>query len=67
MAIEPATFERRDGPTPNGGAYSTAQFSKGDGTTWETCSKEVATRVEITEYTADNQAIMRTYGIIRPS
>jgi hypothetical protein len=62
MAAEPIMFERRDGPTPNGGAYSTAQYSR----THVPCAKEDATEVEIIEYTADGQEIMQTYGTISP-
>jgi hypothetical protein len=42
--------ERRDGPTPAGGAYSEAHTAQ-DGTA-----------VEIVEYDADGRAIARTYA-----
>jgi hypothetical protein len=50
--------ERIDGPTPNGGEYAVAHFSR-DG---EAAEKADATAVEILEYSADGECIARTYG-----
>ncbi|MEN6583043.1 MAG: hypothetical protein ABFD54_11385 [Armatimonadota bacterium] len=55
-------IERQPGPTPNGGAYSEAVFSDDNG---NLVSKEVATHVEIIEYTASGQRIASTYGSIK--
>lgn len=55
--------ERIDGPTPRGGAYSEAQFSR-DG---EPADKQDANAVEITEYAADGTVLGRTYGVIERS
>jgi hypothetical protein len=51
-------IERRDGPTPNGGAYAIAAFTRNG----QPCSQDAATEVEITEYAADGVAICRTYA-----
>lgn len=53
-----AAEERIEGPTPNGGAYAVAIFSR-DG---KPAEKADATAVEITEYAADGTALLRTYG-----
>lgn len=56
--------ERSDGPTPYGGAYSTAIFSR-DG---KPATKEEATAVEIIEYAEDGTELMQTVGTIaRPA
>ena len=54
----PITSERRDGPTPHGGAYSIAYFrdKRGAPTT-----KERAASVEIVEHSAAGDEIARTY------
>ena len=54
------TEERVDGPTPAGGAYAIARFSR-DG---EAAAKDCATEVELIEYAADGREIQRTYGIL---
>ena len=53
------TSERRDGPTPAGGAYSEAVYMDDHG---ELCEKEVATQVWITEYDADGKWLGETVG-----
>jgi len=65
MEVKSDTFVRSEGPTPNGGAYAIAQFSKGDGQAWEPCPKDEATRVEIIEYDEQDREIMQTIGSIR--
>ena len=60
-----ATSERREGPTPAGGAYSIAHWFDADGTP---CPRELATEVEIIEYDAQDAQVFRTYGEIhRPT
>lgn len=49
MAAEPKPPERRDGPTPHGGAYSILYHRDGGGQ-------------EIVEYNAAGDAIFRTYS-----
>lgn len=57
MKADP-TVERREGPTPNGGAYSVAYFyddaRKG-------VPKDEATGMEIVEFDAQDREIHRTY------
>lgn len=52
------SFERIDAPTPNGGAYSIANYSDIDG---QPCSKEKAAKVVINEYDANNNLLASTY------
>lgn len=53
------TSERRDGPTPNGGAYSVAVWMNDRG---ELVAKDAATQVYITEYAADGTWLAETIG-----
>jgi hypothetical protein len=52
------TSERIDAPTPNGGAYSVANFRDKDGAP---CPKVDAVGVEILEFDAEDQCVGRTY------
>jgi hypothetical protein len=52
------TSERRDGPTPNGGVYSVANFLDAEG---KPCPKAEAIGMEILEYDADDRCVGRTY------
>ncbi len=52
--------ERIDGPTPAGGAYAVAVFSR-DG---QPVEKSEATAVEVVEYAEDGTAISRTYATL---
>lgn len=61
-SIEPVTHERREGPTPNGGVYSIAYFSKGEDE-WIPCPKEEATRMEIHEFDENDNSFFRTYMV----
>lgn len=56
---ENAYFIRREGPTPNGGVYSIAYYSKADGTP---CPRKESENVEIVEFDKDGNRIMSTYG-----
>lgn len=58
----PATSERKDGPTPNGGAYSIAYFQNEKG---EATTKDKATRMEIVEFSKAGIELHRTYGDIK--
>jgi hypothetical protein len=60
MLITSFPPERSEGPTPNGGAYALAYFSKAG------CPavRGEADAVEIVEYTADGREIFRTYGLL---
>jgi hypothetical protein len=49
--------ERHDGPTPNGGAYSRDDQRR-------LVPKELATELEIHEYTADGRLIRTTWGTV---
>ena len=60
MLIAALPPERSDGPTPNGGAYALAYFSKAGGP----ALRGDADAVEIVEYTADGREIFRTYGLL---
>ncbi len=53
------TEERRDGPTPHGGAYAIARFIDDAG---NPTTKDQATQVEICEYDQAGECIFRTYG-----
>lgn len=53
--------ESHIGPTPNGGAYSTAYYRDATG---KPCTKDKATKVEICEYTAEGVCIKRIYGLL---
>jgi hypothetical protein len=63
MTMPTASSERRDGPTPAGGAYSVANFRDTEG---NPCPKSEARQVEIIEYRPDGTEIQRTYGTISP-
>ena len=52
-------MERIDEPTPNGGSYSIAYYSDGEGNRKD---KKEATHIEIVEFGTDDEQIMRTYG-----
>lgn len=52
--------ERVEGPTPAGGAYAIAIFSRAG----VPVPKEQADAAEITEYDAEGRVILRTYGRI---
>lgn len=54
--------ERRDGPTPSGGAYSIASYFDADG---NAVQKADAVNVSIVEYAADGAQIAETSGTIR--
>lgn len=49
---------RIDGPTPNGGAYAVAYYSK-EG---QPVDREQATEVEICEFDQAGNCLFRTYG-----
>ena len=55
------TSERRDGSTPNGGAYSIALWLDDDGNETE---KANATRVIISEYAEDATLLMQTFAVL---
>lgn len=55
------TSERRDGPTPNGGAYSIAYYRDASG---KPATKDKAVEIEIVEYAADGREVVRTYAVI---
>jgi hypothetical protein len=61
MAPVPVTSERREGPTPNGGAYSEIIYLDDN---MNLVDKTEATQAEILEYNDANQVIQRTYGRI---
>lgn len=52
------TEERREGPTPNGGAYSIGYFQDSDG---RPTTKDKAARIEAVEFDAAGNQIFRTY------
>ena len=56
--------EYRDGPTPNGGAYSSATYFDAYG---RTCAKKDAYAVAITEYDESGARVNGTYGILKHS
>ena len=53
-----ASSERKDGPTPNGGAYSIVYFQDEQGNPVE---KEQATKMEAVEFDAADNQVFRTY------
>ncbi len=55
----PETSERREGPTPRGGAYSIAYWQDGNG---NPTTKDKAKAVEIAEFDLQDQEIARTYA-----
>jgi hypothetical protein len=57
VAGEP-TSERHDGPTPNGGAYSVANFLDGER---RPCPKADAVYIEILEYDESDNNVGRTW------
>jgi len=57
------TSERREGPTPNGGAYSIAYFRDERGVP---TTKDRARSVEIIEYGVEGEAIHSTIGYLNP-
>jgi hypothetical protein len=57
------TSERRDGPTPAGGAYSEAVYMNDAG---ERVAKDAATEVWITEYAVDGTWLGETIAAISP-
>lgn len=57
-----ADKRRIEGPTPNGGVYSVAYYSK-DG---EPAERDVATAVEYCEFDEADNCIFRTYGKLKP-
>lgn len=50
--------ECREGPTPEGGAYSIARYADADGP----ADKQDASEAEITEYDAQGNILNTTYG-----
>jgi hypothetical protein len=58
MVAETQTSERVDRPTPNGGAYSVANFLDSQG---RPCPKAQAVGMEIMEFDAADQCVGRTY------
>lgn len=64
-ASEPTreTSERREGPTPNGGAYSIAYYRDESG---NATMKNQARMVEIVEYNEQGKAIHSTIGYLSP-
>lgn len=52
--------ETHKGPTPNGGAYSTAYFYDAN---HNPCKKEDAKYMNIVEYSAEGERINESYGI----
>ena len=57
-AKAPVTQERRNGPTPHGGAYSIAYYRGRDGSP---VPKDQATAVELVEFTESGDQVFRTY------
>ena len=55
-------MERREGPTPNGGAYSEAFYFNKDGV--EVVIDD-ASRIIIKEYTEDGRLLETTYGSLK--
>lgn len=53
--------ETHKGPTPSGGAYSTAYFYDGDGCP---CKREEASFMNIVEYSAEGVRINEHYGMM---
>ena len=53
------TSERRDGPTPNGGAYSIVYYLDDGG---NPAGKDEASSTEIAEFDSEGNEIFRTYG-----
>ena len=62
MSARDDTYERRDGPTPNGGAYSIAHWSDAQG---RPVPRGLARYVEVVEYDAEGGQVFRTYGKVR--
>jgi hypothetical protein len=56
-----ASSQKRDGPTPNGGAYSQAFFLD---VRQVLVDERVATRIRIIEYNDKGEIIHTTYGTI---
>lgn len=54
--------KRKEGPTPNGGAYSVIVYLNGEG---EAVDKEQATRAEVVEFNRRGEAIFRTYASLK--
>jgi len=54
-------MERIDAPTPNGGAYSIAIFTDNEG---NEVDKTKATRIMIQEFSANDELIETTHGVI---
>lgn len=57
------TSERREGPTPNGGAYSIAYYRDERGVP---TTRDQARSVEIIEYDVEGEAIHSTMGYLNP-
>ena len=55
------TSERRDGPTPAGGAYSVAVWMDERG---EVAAKDAATHCVVTEYTAEGKWLAETVAVL---
>jgi hypothetical protein len=53
------TSEKKDGPTPNGGAYSIGYYMNDEGMN---VPKDEATQIIIKEYSADGIIIQTTHG-----
>ncbi len=52
------TSERHDGPTPNGGTHSVANWLDAER---KPCPKDRAVHAEIIEYDADDEQVARTW------
>lgn len=61
VKLSQVTSERRDQPTPNGGAYSIIYFQDSDG---NPTVKDEAVKAEIVEYSQDGKELVRTYGLV---
>jgi hypothetical protein len=62
MPADDPTEERRDGPTPAGGASSVIYYRDADG---NPAPKSRAVMAEVTEFDAAGEAIARTYARLR--
>jgi len=58
------TQERREGPTPNGGAYSLLNFLDA---TWKPVTRERAAMVEVVEYSAEGAILKCTIVKKKPA
>ena len=64
MTFEPVYRERKDFPTPAGGAYVVADYLDAD---MQPIDKRRATRVRVVEYAADGSVVHTTVATMSPS